>query len=438
MKEKVFGTLGSCLQHTLLASTIFMTVFILVGIIGIKFSLNENIRDQQVLDRIEEAGNSLYKSIIEQETGQRGYHLTGDKTFFEPLAKGKEDFFHSIKVLIKHKEDYPDLSDEINELIDKGQYWQEKYNQPLVDLAMENKEPEIPFMQEGKKAMDEFRSSFIGFTQEIEQERSIVRETMKKRVNITLLSLVFIVIVTMVLNLYTNIKVLRRIIHPIINLSKCVKAYARHDFTKKIPVYSEKDELAELIRNVGIMRSELANSIRQLELKANIDGLTGLYNRQYFNEFLHKHWDHAKEHNFTISIILLDIDYFKKFNDTYGHLAGDECLKQISNYLIQLCNRKINIAARYGGEEFAMVLLQRNEKETLAIADEIRKEICCLKIPHKSSPIHKYVTVSVGVATIIPDKNLMPNDLILMADKALYRAKKNGRNQVQKYTGTGE
>src|SRR5690606_6523781 len=117
---------------------------------------------------------------------------------------------------------------------------------------------------------------------------------------------------------------------------------------------------------------------------------------------------------------IFDIDYFKKYNDTYGHLAGDDCLKAISSALQQYNENQFNLFARYGGEEFCIILLQRSKKEALTIAEEIRKKVLELKIPHKNSTINKYVTVSIGVATIIPSRDTTPETLISFADKALY------------------
>lgn len=430
MKFYSLGKLGNRLLYSLIISALVIIAFTIIGIVGIRVSLNENIKGQRTLDRIDNSANSFYKAIIDQETGQRGYGLTEDIKFLEPYQQGKEVFITTLTDLKNHMSDYPDLTDEIDELIVKGEYWHEQFGVLLVEMLMRGEEPSIALLNEEKNALDDIRSTFTTFTEEIEKERTIVRNTMNKRINMTLASLVFIIIGTMLVNLLINLKVLKSIIKPIIDLSGSVNAYAKHDFTHEIPDYQQKDELADLINKVDVMKSELSNSIRTLELKANIDGLTGLYNRRYFNDFLQKHWKLAKEHGENISLILFDIDYFKKYNDTYGHLAGDDCLKMISNQVQRYNENKNHLVARYGGEEFCIVLLGQPKCEVLAIAEDVRVSILNLKIPHETSKVHNYVTVSVGVSTMIPTEEMEYEQLILLTDKALYHSKENGRNRV--------
>lgn len=430
MKFNSLGKLGNRLLYSLIFSAVVIIAFTIIGIVGIRLSLNENIKGQRALDRIDNSANLFYKAIIDQETGQRGYDLTADYKFLEPYQQGKEVFLNTLTELKNQRKDYPDLTDEIDELIEKGKYWHEQYGAPYVEMMLRGEEPSISLLNEEKNALDDFRRTFIIFTEQIEKERTIVRNTMNKRINMTLASLVFIIIGTMLVNLLINLKVLKSIIKPIIDLGASVNAYAKHDFTHKIPHYQQKDELAELINKVDMMKSELSNSIRTLELKANIDGLTGLYNRRYFNDFLQKHWELCKEHGECISLILFDIDYFKKYNDTYGHLAGDDCLKMISNQVQRYNENKHHLVARYGGEEFCILLLEQSKQEALAIAEEVRQSILNLNIPHETSKVNDYVTVSVGVSTMIPTEEMEYEQLILLTDKALYHSKENGRNRV--------
>lgn len=273
------------------------------------------------------------------------------------------------------------------------------------------------------------------FSKEIEAQRTVVRNTMKTRINATLATLIFISISTIFVNLLIHFRLLRSAIKPIIKLSCCVKNYTRYNFSKEIPEYHKRDELFELLQNVDLMRSELSNSISSLKLKVNYDGLTGLYNRRYFNEFFAKEWKIAKENGEVFSLILFDIDYYKNYNDSYGHLAGDDCLKMIAQCLDVYNEDSWSFVARYGGEEFAVLLRKRNELEAQMVAEKIRKAILALEIPHKASPVHEFVTVSMGVAATMPKGSMMPNELISMADKALYYAKQNGRNKVTLYSG---
>lgn len=124
---------------------------------------------------------------------------------------------------------------------------------------------------------------------------------------------------------------------------------------------------------------------------------------------------------------------FKKFNDTYGHLAGDDCLKAVSKCVQIYHQNSCDLVARYGGEEFCVLLVQKSKDEAYQIAEEIRRAVSELKIPHETSPIDDYVTVSIGVATVRPEWGMEPEDLIEMADEALYQSKKKGRNRVTVY-----
>jgi diguanylate cyclase (GGDEF)-like protein len=128
---------------------------------------------------------------------------------------------------------------------------------------------------------------------------------------------------------------------------------------------------------------------------------------------------------------MIDIDFFKLFNDTYGHLAGDDCLIQIANTLNNLVNRPADLFARYGGEEFVAILPGTDKDGSLLLAEEMRKAVEALKIKHTSSTISEYVTISLGVGTIFPDNKSSSNALINLADKILYKVKQSGRNMVK-------
>lgn len=160
------------------------------------------------------------------------------------------------------------------------------------------------------------------------------------------------------------------------------------------------------------------------------DSLTGLYNRRAFDDFLDAEWKRAQRNGYQISILMLDVDFFKKYNDTYGHVSGDECLQKISNILKQLTRRPGDMAARFGGEEFVIIFSMIDSEKTIRFADRIRTDIEALQIPHENSEANNHVTVSIGVVTEIPRGTLPAKELINFADKALYQAKHEGRNRV--------
>jgi len=170
---------------------------------------------------------------------------------------------------------------------------------------------------------------------------------------------------------------------------------------------------------------------RLLELSST-DGLTGLFNRRYFNEVIAKELSRAKRTDTNISLIFIDIDSFKQFNDTYGHQAGDDTLKKVSNTLSEIICRPSDLAARYGGEELVALLPNTNSINAFNLAEKIRMQVQELSIPHSESRSNNsdYVSISVGIATLGFNAYPYQEDIIFLADKALYKAKEAGRNNT--------
>lgn len=161
-----------------------------------------------------------------------------------------------------------------------------------------------------------------------------------------------------------------------------------------------------------------------------IDGLTGIPNRRRFDEALQMEWSRARRYEKPISLLMLDIDYFKAYNDTYGHLEGDECLRKVAATLQNGLKRSTDMVARWGGEEFACLLTDIDHNDAVNIAEELRTRIANEQIPHEKSTIANYVTISVGVATVKPNEEENIESLLKKADEGLYKAKQAGRNQV--------
>ena len=160
-----------------------------------------------------------------------------------------------------------------------------------------------------------------------------------------------------------------------------------------------------------------------------IDGLTGIANRRYLDERLQQEWRRALREDQLISLLLIDIDFFKKYNDFYGHLAGDDSLRQVASAIAQSAARGCDLAARYGGEEFTVLLPGENSDGAIAVAQKIMQAISELKIVHAVSEVSPLLTVSIGIATILPCKDMTADALLKMADRALYKAKASGRNR---------
>lgn len=166
-----------------------------------------------------------------------------------------------------------------------------------------------------------------------------------------------------------------------------------------------------------------------LRAQAHIDGLTGLHNRRYLDTELPRLWEQARREGCRIAAAIFDVDYFKSYNDAYGHMVGDECLRAIGAILRSEARRPLDLAVRYGGEEFLIVWFDPTPAGIVEeLVERVRQRVEALAIPHCDSPISDRVTVSGGGATAVPRKHPVPSDFLGWADNALYRAKHNGRN----------
>ncbi|WP_199248947.1 diguanylate cyclase domain-containing protein [[Phormidium] sp. ETS-05] len=179
-------------------------------------------------------------------------------------------------------------------------------------------------------------------------------------------------------------------------------------------------------------QAALKKANQELERLANLDGLTEVANRRRFDEYLSRNWQKMEQKKLFLSLILCDVDYFKCYNDKYGHQAGDDCLKQIAKAITKAVSARESLVARYGGEEFAVVLPAKDMAGALKVAAAIRREVALLNMVHEDSQVSPYVTLSMGVASIVPDDTFSAQQLLLQADNALYKAKQQGRNRVCK------
>lgn len=186
---------------------------------------------------------------------------------------------------------------------------------------------------------------------------------------------------------------------------------------------------------IAIQQSELYQQLeaanQRLQALTILDSLTGIANRRRFDEVLRTEWQRQAREKMPISLILCDIDYFKLYNDTYGHLAGDACLQQVARAIAACARRSADVVARYGGEEFAAILPDTDAWGANTVAERIREQVAALELPHEKSLVSAYVTLSMGIATTVPPAHLpCATTLIDAADTALYRAKETGRDRV--------
>jgi diguanylate cyclase (GGDEF)-like protein len=207
------------------------------------------------------------------------------------------------------------------------------------------------------------------------------------------------------------------------------------------------DHLSEIVKdktrkleqaNIALARvnGELASANKELEHLSLKDTLTGLYNRRAFNQYFEREWDLARRNGTLISMLMIDVDDFKLFNDTYGHVAGDNCLIDIATVVQDSVNRPTDFVVRYGGEELACILPNTDIHGAKNIAQLIQQNIADLAIEHKASTVSENVTVSIGIASTIPVDGVTSIHLTKASDECLYEAKERGKNQIVVHSGS--
>lgn len=197
------------------------------------------------------------------------------------------------------------------------------------------------------------------------------------------------------------------------------------------PFESRKTQTVLVIRDI----SDRKRAEEELEMLAMKDGLTGLANRRSFDEMLERSWRQTLRRGGEMALLLLDIDHFKQLNDSYGHQAGDDCLRIVATTLSGFVRRPIDLACRYGGDEFAVILGDAGAQAATEIAEGIRSAVVALGVPQEARSSSEYLTVSIGVATAVArigGSVRMPESLLQAADHALYKAKAAGRNHVER------
>ena len=169
---------------------------------------------------------------------------------------------------------------------------------------------------------------------------------------------------------------------------------------------------------------------QELQILATIDSLTQIPNRRCFDQYLNQEWIRLAREQASLSLLLCDVDYFKGYNDTYGHQAGDNCLKMVAQTFKQVAQRPADLVARYAGDEFTVILPNTNLSGAVKIGEKLLIEVANLKMPHPSSDISQVVTISIGIASQIPTRQQSPEALVSKADRALYQAKAEGKNRL--------
>ncbi|MBI5426684.1 MAG: diguanylate cyclase [Nitrospinae bacterium] len=226
----------------------------------------------------------------------------------------------------------------------------------------------------------------------------------------------------------------------VVRLGRCVESLELQELVgqraKEIETANEELKRAlekhrELEKSLRESRDQLAENNKKLQRLSSLDGLTGIANRRFFDEYIAREWGLAIRQGIPISLIFIDVDYFKLYNDTFGHQEGDDCLKKVANVIAKCLKRPADLSARYGGEEFVALLPGTDESGAEKIAEGIRAAVSAQKISHKH-PTGDHVTVSLGVAAVVPQPGASYASLIEAADVAMLKAKREGKDRVEK------
>lgn len=213
------------------------------------------------------------------------------------------------------------------------------------------------------------------------------------------------------------------------SVNRAFEVGATDYITKPIHWTVLRQRLRRLLQQSHVYKQlEAAN--QALQHLANVDGLTGLANRRRFDDYLNTQWINLAQEESPLSLILCDIDFFKLYNDQYGHPAGDLCIQRVGGVLTDKAQKNQDLVARYGGEEFAVIMPNTHVAGAVHVAGIMQTSVRGLQIVHDGSGVSRYVTLSMGVASIIPTWESSPSDLIVTADKALYQAKAEGRDRI--------
>jgi diguanylate cyclase (GGDEF)-like protein len=208
----------------------------------------------------------------------------------------------------------------------------------------------------------------------------------------------------------------------------CHSPHEARWFMMRVTSFKQSGRQYFVITHQNITERKLAEE-KILDL-SRVDALTGVYNRRYFDEFLHNEWERCARLHMPVSLAFIDLDYFKLINDTYGHQAGDECLREVGQLLKKFAKRPGDICARYGGEEFAILYGNTTLEQSKLLIDKLVEEVRALNIPNEKSPIMPRLTASIGLTAVYPAKDSSIDDLIKEADQLLYTAKQSGKNKA--------
>ena len=397
--------------------------------------------------------NSIWRDLLMVEKNMSKYFDTLDYRFAEQVDTLFTKVYESLNSLIVLESYEPQLKqlNAINSSMIEGE---KAFNEALQRVRG------YLFLVNVVLAADSYEMRFLSDQLAQQMQQSVNQSQASSISTIEGLNLKLLILGALFLGatLVISYVVGRSIVHPIAYLRHIFERLAKGERDLTIVEYRTKDEVAALARSAEAFRrtnvhtqelldkyqelsaeledkveartAELEQANKRLAELSITDGLTGLFNRRHLDNTLAKNWAMARRSKLPLTVIMTDIDHFKKYNDLYGHQQGDSCLQEIARTMLEVFSRSTDFVARYGGEEFVVVLMDTHLNEAKQLAEELRERIEAHNIEHKDSP-EGHVTLSIGLASFEPDCDIDNVDrLVGLADDALYQSKESGRNRV--------
>ena len=287
-----------------------------------------------------------------------------------------------------------------------------------------------PNLQALRANMDQLRDATVSNYQRTSTELS---ETTESTILHTAIAFGLALVLVLALSAYLS---LTQISSPISQLTRTMNRLTDRHYEDEIIGTERKDEVGQMAKAMQLFRDTLQRA-EVLEKLVTSDSLTGIPNRRAFDKTREQEWARGMRSGLPLSFCMIDIDFFKQFNDHYGHGLGDECLKQVAGALRGCVQRPGDFVARYGGEEFAAILPATDQAGAVQFGQRLHDALAALKYPHAFSSVADHVTISIGIATVVPRADLTPDMLLRSADEMLYAAKRAGRNTSQSTQLTG-
>lgn len=426
MLKKIKAQFGGSVLYSIFRWYSFAFILILVMQIRPQYFLNANNMNTIHLFDISNDLSQMKTALLDEETGQRGYDLTDDPIFLQPFTSGEALFARYSHLAMQSSISNHSLYNDVKQMVNLEQIWIKYDGFPQISTVKNHHKVSTLSLLNGKSKVDRFRSvdhqANVLITAEVSADYHFIRMIyfLSIIINIFLLFLIFYLLMNSVSTLF------KKWLYPIAYLIKIMEKYAAYDFSDPIDLNQSIPELNKLFIGIDNMQHSLSAHIQHITNDAYTDALTQIKNRRFLKERL---LDTIQQNQIdSLFFMMLDIDHFKKINDEYGHSVGDDVLIAVASKILTTVPPQ-QIVVRYGGEEFAVVFTNQSKEETQKTANNILDSVRTVRQDIS-------ITISIGIAefqnTTLSEWSVLK--LINESDKALYRAKNNGRNRIEWYT----